>query len=181
MPDPKFNDEAEDEDGSVNPIPPKPRLLIVGDVIRKKESSSVVARQSTEFSNKEPTINSYNLSRSAIAFIWLYHGLIPKLIFQHATELELVNKGPLLVSAETTLVLAGIGEVLIGIGVLIFWRQVWPVYLSLVGFIGLLVASVAIAPGHAVHAFNPVTLTVSAILFCLIQFSSRRESVPLAD
>ena len=114
-------------------------------------------------------ITSYNISRFAIAFIWLYHGLIPKLIFQHATELELINKGPLIGTAESTLFLAGIGEVLIGICVLIFWNRAWPVYLSLVGFTVLLVASIAISPSHAVHAFNPITLTVSAIFFCLIQ------------
>lgn len=134
-------------------------------------ASNTLFRKS--YKKKEQAIVSYHLSRFAIAFIWLYHGLIPKLIFQHPTELELINQGPLLMSAETTLMLAGIAEVLIGICVVIFWRQSWPVYFSLAGFIGLLIASVAIAPGHAVHAFNPITLTVSAILFCLIQISLR--------
>ena len=119
----------------------------------------------------EPAVNSYSISRFAIAFIWLYHGLIPKLIFQHATELELINKGPVIGSAELTLLLAGIGEVLAGVCVLVFWNRIWPVYLSLFGFTALLIASIAISPGHAVHAFNPITLTMSAIFFCLIQLS----------
>ena len=119
-------------------------------------------------------INSYNLSRFAIVFIWLYHGLIPKLIFRHATELELVNKGPVVGSAETTVLLAGVVEVLAGICVLIFWKRSWPIYLSLFGFVVLLIASVVISPEHAAHAFNPVTLTVSAILFCLIQICESR-------
>ena len=131
--------------------------------------------------SQEQAINSYNLSRLAIAFIWLYHGLVPKLIFRHATELELINQGPVLGSAELTLMLAGIAEVLIGIGVVIFWKQAWPIYLSLVGFVVLLVASVVIAPEQAVHAFNPITLTVSAILFCLIQISLRSEPISVAE
>jgi len=61
--------------------------------------------------------------------------LIPKLIFRHATELELINQGLVLGSAELTLMLAGIAEVLIGIGVVVFWKQAWPIYLSLVGFV----------------------------------------------
>ena len=126
--------------------------------------------------NLDVTINSYNLSRFAIAFIWLYHGLVPKLIFQHATELELINKGPVLGTAELTLMLAGIGEVALGVLVIVFWNRIWPVYLSLFGFTVLLIASVAISPGHAVHAFNPITLTVSAILFCAIQITSGRET-----
>ena len=77
--------------------------------------------------------------------------------------------------------LAGIAEVLIGIGVVIFWKQAWPIYLSLVGYIALLVASVVIAPEHAVHAFNPITLTVSAILFCLIQIRLRSEPISVAE
>ena len=101
--------------------------------------------------------------------IWLYHGFIPKLIFRHATELELIAKGPLIVNEQTTLVLAGVGEVLLGLCVLIFWKKRWPIYLSLVGFVMLLIGAVAIAPALAVQAFNPITLTLSAIAFCLIQ------------
>ena len=101
--------------------------------------------------------------------------MVPKLIFQHATELELIRQGPVLGSAELTLMLAGIAEVLIGISVVMFWKQAWPIYLSLVGFVVLLIASVVIAPEQATHAFNPVTLTVSAILFCLIQISLRQK------
>jgi len=47
------------------------------------------------------------------------------------TELELINRGPVLGTAELTLVLAGIGEVLIGVCVAAFWKRMWPVYLSL--------------------------------------------------
>lgn len=116
-------------------------------------------------------MNSYNLSRTAIAFIWIYHGLIPKLLFTHATELELVEKGPIVGSPEMTVLIAGIAEVIVGVGVVVFWNSRWPIYLSLGGFAVLLIGAVAISPGHATHAFNPVTLTISAILFCLIQLS----------
>lgn len=125
-------------------------------------------------------INSYNLSRTAIAFIWIYHGLIPKLIYSHATEIELISKGPTLGSPMTTLLAAGVLEVVAGLCVIILWRSKWPIYLSLFGFAFLLVGSIVIAPEHATHAFNPVTLTVSAIFFCLIQLvesSPEQESV----
>ena len=117
-------------------------------------------------------INSYNLSRIAIAFIWLYHGLIPKLICSHPTEMELVSKGPMLGSPEITIVVAGVIEVIAGLCVIAFWRSKWPIQLSLIGFTCLLVGSLVIAPEQATHAFNPVTLTVSAIFFCLIQLTA---------
>lgn len=125
-------------------------------------------------------INSYNLSRTAIAFIWFYHGLIPKLIYAHATELELIGKGPTIGSPMTTLVAAGVIEVVAGLCVVALWRSRWPIYLSLVGFLGLLFGAFVLDPELATHAFNPVTLTVSAIFFCLIQLvesSSEKKSV----
>ena len=84
------------------------------------------------FENRLAT--AYSLSRIGIAFIWLYHGLIPKLIFRHATELELVAKGPVLHSAETTVLIAGAIEVILGCLVLFQWRHKWPVQASVVGF-----------------------------------------------
>ena len=108
--------------------------------------------------------------------IWLYHGLIPKLIFRHATELELISKGPLIGNEQTTLVLAGAGEVLLGIFVLVFWKKRWPVYLSLGGFVILLIGAVAISPALAIQAFNPITLTLSAISFCLIQLCEQKQN-----
>ena len=63
--------------------------------------------------------DSYLLSRLAIGLIWLYHGLVPKLIFRSATELELIQHGPVVGSAETTLLLAGIGEVVLGLCVFV--------------------------------------------------------------
>ena len=76
--------------------------------------------------------------------------------------------------------LAGVVEVIAGLCVVAFWRTRWPIYLSLLGFAALLVGAIAISPEHATHAFNPITLTVSAIVFCLIQLAEtppRRESV----
>ncbi len=114
---------------------------------------------------------TYFLSRLAIGFIWLYHGLVPKLIFRSQTELELIEKGPMVFAPETTLLIAGIAEVILGLCVLGFWKLKWPAYLSLIGFSFLLVAALVMSPAHATHAFNPVTLTVSAILFCLINLN----------
>ena len=99
----------------------------------------------------------------------MYHGLVPKLIFSHATELELIGQGPVLGSPEMTVFIAGIVEVVAGLVVLILWKSRWPIYLSLFGFFVLLVGALVWSPGHAVHAFNPITTTGAAIMFCLIQ------------
>jgi hypothetical protein len=125
------------------------------------------------FQNKLAAI--YSISRIGIAFIWLYHGLVPKLIFQHATELELVAKGPVIHSAETTVLIAGVIEVVLGCLVLFLWHHKWPAQASVAGFSFLLLGAVVMSPGHAIHAFNPITLTVSAILLGLINWLSHDD------
>lgn len=119
-------------------------------------------------------MNTYNLSRLAIVFIWLYHGIVPKLIFAHATELELAGQGPTLGSPEATIFVAGIVEVIAGLVVAIWWRARWPIHLSLFGFILLLLGAIVLSPEHATHAFNPITTTGAAIIFCLIQLVESR-------
>lgn len=120
--------------------------------------------------------NSYLLSRLAIGLIWLYHGLVPKLIFRSATELELIQHGPVVGSAETTLLLAGIGEVVLGLCVFVFWKQAWPALVSIAAFALLLVAAMVIAPETATHAFNPVTLSGSGVFFGLINWCEHQRA-----
>ena len=101
--------------------------------------------------------------------------MVPKIIFKHSSEIELVANGPLVVNETTTIVLAGIAEVLLGICVLVFWRSSWPIAVSLVAFTLLLIGSIVIAPELAIQAFNPITLTIPAIVFCLIQLREQKQ------
>lgn len=135
--------------------------------------------------NQTPTrnlvINTYALSRSAIVLIWIYHGLVPKIIFKHSSEMELVAKGPLVVNETTTILLAGLAEVLLGICVLVFWKSSWPIVVSLAAFTLLLIGSIVVSPELAIQAFNPITLTISAIVFCLIQLRERKQKGEAID
>ena len=92
----------------------------------------------------------------------------------HSTEMERVAQGPIMVDETTTVLAAGICEVLLGLCVVVFWNQSWPVFSSLLGFAALLIGAMAISPELAIHAFNPVTLSVSAIIFCLIQMREKK-------
>ncbi len=126
-------------------------------------------------------ISTYALSRFSIALIWIYHGLVPKILFKHVSELELVAKGPFVVDAETTIMIAGVAEVLIGLLVLVFWKQPWPIVISLAGFSVLFLSAITLSPELAIQAFNPVTLTVSAIAFCLIQLQEIKKCFQVSD
>ena len=111
---------------------------------------------------------SYLLSRGGVVFIWGYQGLVPKLIFRDPTELALVEQGPVIHTALTTVLLAGLAECLLACLVLVLWRQRWPLLVSLLAFIGLLGGALTVSPALAIQAFNPVTLSGSGALFCLI-------------
>ena len=126
-------------------------------------------------------INTYSLSRVCLAFVWLYHGLIPKLIFQHVTELKLISLGPILYSPKTTLMIAGVLEVLMGLALLVFWNRAWPATLSFISFSVLMIGAIIISPAHATHAFNPVTLSTSGIVLAWINAIEHRERYPASS
>ncbi|MFK7736296.1 MAG: DoxX-like family protein [Pirellulaceae bacterium] len=114
------------------------------------------------------------LSRAGVAFVWLYHGLVPKLLFCHETELELVQAGPTPLDASTMVLLAGAAEVALGMLVLLTIGKRWPIALSLLGFSALLAGALVLAPATAIQAFNPVSLTVLAMLLCWINLNAVR-------
>ena len=106
----------------------------------------------------------HGLSRVTVAFVWIYHGLVPKLLGPHQDELHLAalhglqgDHLPLLLKAS------GVAEIVFGIAVLVFWRSRWPFVVSAVVLIVLLVDVAMVAPEYLWGAFNPVSLSLSVI------------------
>lgn len=105
----------------------------------------------------------YTLSRSVLAFVWLWHGLVPKLLVRHPDEYVPLEGMASRATAETIVTLAGWGEIAFGLLILILWRARWPLQLSIVVMAGLLIGLFFTAPELALGAFNPVTLNVLVI------------------
>jgi hypothetical protein len=118
----------------------------------------------------------YALSRGTMAFIWFYHGLVPKLLYHDRAELDLLSRigtAPQHLRAATTL--AGVVEVLFAFLLIIFWRQTWLLWLTLVlMLVGIPVVGVS-APEYLTAAFNPVTLNMSLVIFAAIALITRRD------
>ena len=105
---------------------------------------------------------AYRIARCAVAAVWAWHGLVPKLLVEHPDE-----AAPLLVAgfdqelAWMLVHVAGWCELLLAALVLVFWRQRWPLALTA----GLMLAAVAgIAatdPTMFLAAFNPLTLSLA--------------------
>jgi hypothetical protein len=118
----------------------------------------------------------YALSRGTMAFIWFYHGLVPKLVYHDRAELDLLSRigiAPQHLHAAATL--AGVVEVLFAFLLIIFWRQSWLLWLTLVlMLVGIPVVAVS-APEYLSAAFNPVTLNLSLAGFAAIALITRRD------
>jgi uncharacterized membrane protein YphA (DoxX/SURF4 family) len=118
----------------------------------------------------------YSVSRGILAFIWFYHGLVPKLLFHDKIELDLLNRvvsSPPLVRQLTNL--AGVVEILFAVLLVLGWRQKWPLWVTFF----LMLAGIPIvalsAPAYLTAAFNPLTLNLSVAGFALIAIISGRD------
>jgi uncharacterized membrane protein YphA (DoxX/SURF4 family) len=104
----------------------------------------------------------YALSRLTVAFVWLYHGLIPKLIYHNPEELSMLRdagiSNSLLPTAMSSL---GIIEVCVALVLVFFWKARWPLWLTLVAMISAVLAVGITSPGFLTAAFNPVTLNLA--------------------
>jgi hypothetical protein len=116
-----------------------------------------------------------------VAFVWLYHGLVPKLLFAHPDEIAM------LLSAGTPSELApavmrgiGIAEILLGLTVLVAFRARWPFLITVVLMIAALLGVGITAPSYLTAAFNPVSLNIAMIALASIGYVASAE-VPFAS
>jgi uncharacterized membrane protein YphA (DoxX/SURF4 family) len=118
----------------------------------------------------------YAVARGTMAFIWFYHGLIPKLVYHDRIELDLLSKiGTPPRSLHTAATLAGVVEVLFALLLVVLWRRTWPLWLTLVlMLVGIPVVAIS-APAYFTAAFNPLTLNVSIAGLALIAIIAGRD------
>jgi hypothetical protein len=117
----------------------------------------------------------YALSRGTMAFIWFYHGLVPKLLYHDKIELDLLSRiaPPERLHAATTL--AGLVELLFACVLLVLWRRSWPLWLTLVlMLVGIPVVAIS-APAYLTSAFNPLTLNISIAALSSIAIVAGRD------
>lgn len=116
------------------------------------------------------------LARCAVGFVWLWHGLVPKLVFDHPDEaLMLTDTGIDSGLANQLVVAAGIFEVAFGLIVLGAWRWRAPLWITL-GLMVLATVGVAVESSrYLTAAFNPVTLNVQLFVLAAIALLLGRD------
>lgn len=116
------------------------------------------------------------IARSALAFVWLYQGAIPKLLYQHADELALVQQGGISAATAPLLVqVIGWIEVVFGLAMLFLIHQRWHFVLTIVLMMAATISVAINSPQSLVAAFNPVSLNVLMIALALVGLLASRD------
>lgn len=114
-------------------------------------------------------MSSIQIARYIVSFSWLYHGIFPKLV--HIAPLEKLMTASIGLSDELSYFVtksAGIGEVIFGIVIFIFYKNKAIILLNIAGLLGLLVFVGILQPQLLIEAFNPVTTNITIIGLSLV-------------
>jgi uncharacterized membrane protein YphA (DoxX/SURF4 family) len=77
------------------------------------------------------------VARTSLACVWIYEGLMPKLLFPQASRAFLVHSGLYVISPEFTLVSFGVAEIIFGLLMLTGRFELWLIALSSLGVVTL--------------------------------------------
>ena len=108
------------------------------------------------------------LARTTLAFIFFYHGLIPKILFPSEIEVMLVNQHNLPMDALLFSQMAGILEMVLACLIMIMRFSIWPVYIAMFLLVFLLIDVAIMMPELLVEAFNPVSINTAALMLGMI-------------
>ena len=117
-----------------------------------------------------------SLCRFALAFIWIYQGIVPKWLGPHDDELAMNQV--LGASHEQAVWIAyggGALEVLLGLTILVWWRHRWPYQLSALGIGVLSLFVLWLAPQFLLAAFNAATVNVAILALSAIALVELRR------
>ncbi len=109
------------------------------------------------------------VAASAVAFVWLWHGLVPKLLGPHPDELAMLAEtgvpDPWVMPAT---IAAGVAEILFGLAFVPLARRRWPWVLTIALMAAALFGVLATSPARALAAFGPVSLNLAVAVLAAI-------------
>lgn len=116
------------------------------------------------------------VARFTLAFIWIYQGVVPKLLFRDTGELAILQRSGLFLGSEpTVLSVVGILEILFGLLLLWRWQSKFLLLLNIVLLVLLGAGALLSQPQIFVAPFNPLTLNVAMAALALLGYVSARD------
>ncbi|HEV8435148.1 MAG TPA: DoxX-like family protein [Thermoanaerobaculia bacterium] len=110
----------------------------------------------------------HTIARVTLAVVWIYQGLVPKLLVPDSGERLLTAKLTGASLAPGLVAVAGVLEILIGLALLVAHRSRTVVWGSIIALLGLTTAGVVSTPRIALTPFNAVTLTLAMLALAVI-------------
>lgn len=122
------------------------------------------------------------LTRATLGAVWVYQGMVPKLLFPDTGELAILQGAGFSAGAAHRVAAGiGVGEILFG---LLFWllsaRRLRPVYwVHLVGLLVLGAGALFSQPAVFVAPFNPLTLNASLMTLAAVRLLLPKSCYPV--
>ncbi|MFT6448056.1 MAG: hypothetical protein ACJAW8_000399 [Oleispira sp.] len=127
--------------------------------------------------NSNPLQQVNIVSRVLLGFLFIYHGLVPKILWLSTAEVHLVDVSGIGISATVISPLAGVLEILLGCAIIVLRKFDFLIYAAAASLLGLLAYVAAMSPSFLIEAFNPVTTNILGIGLCyLILLTQRYEN-----
>jgi hypothetical protein len=101
------------------------------------------------------------VARVTLAIVFLWHGLVPKLLYRHPDELALLRDSGLSASTAARMVMiVGVAEVVFGLALLAAWRVRALLLLAAGAMLAITPGILVGSPRFIPAAFTPVTLNL---------------------
>jgi DoxX-like protein len=109
------------------------------------------------------------VARVSMALVFLYQGLVPKLLYHHPTEVAvLLDLGLPASAAAPVAILIGVAEIAFAGIMLAAWRARWPFAATVILMAAALLAVALGSPSALTAAFNPVALNLSMAALAVV-------------
>lgn len=111
----------------------------------------------------------HSIARMALAAIFAYQGLVPKLIGRHTDEVAMLRDAGIAISRTSmTLNAIGIAELALAVALLMAWTRRWPPVVCLAAMVVATAAVAMNSPRFFEAAFNPFSLNVAVAALATI-------------
>lgn len=111
---------------------------------------------------------TYFITRISVSLIFLYHGLVPKLIYKNSQEILMNNTLIPFMSEGSALFYSGLFEVLYSIALIVFYRSKIIMYPTIVFSIMVTLALLVKLPHLFQNAFNPFSINFSILILAIL-------------
>ncbi|UTR06130.1 DoxX-like family protein [Alkalihalobacillus sp. LMS6] len=116
-----------------------------------------------------------------LSLIWIYQGLVPKLLFQDSGELALLTSTGWFQGKESfVLYMLGAGQILFGLSFFLWSHRRILHYVNIVALLGLAIGSLVQTSFIYTAPFNPATLTLAMVALSIIVLINLRD-LPFAS